>query len=117
SGLRAEDSKRLQVLDTIEEKRDIAHAHAEKYRARMARAYNQKVKPRSFAVGDLVLAISHHVPRNESAGKFAPNWEGPFRVTEAADSDYYKIEHVDGTPKKGKPNDKINGKWLKTFYM
>ncbi|KAI3951286.1 hypothetical protein MKW92_039790 [Papaver armeniacum] len=83
----------------------------------MARAYNQKFKPRRFVVGDLVLAISHHVPRNESAGKFAPNWEGPFRVIEAAESGYYKIEHADGTPMNGKPNDKINGKWLKTFYM
>ncbi|KAI3839295.1 hypothetical protein MKX03_016839, partial [Papaver bracteatum] len=106
-----------QVLDTVEEKGYIAHAHAEKYRAQLARAYNQKVKPRRFIVGDLVLDISHHVPRNESAGKFAPNWEGPFRVTEAAESGYYKIEYTDGTPIKGKTNDKINGKWIKTFYI
>ncbi|KAI3883652.1 hypothetical protein MKX03_016334 [Papaver bracteatum] len=99
----------------VDEKRDIAHAHAEKYLARLARAYNQKVKPMSFDVGDLVLVISHHVPRNESAGKFAPNWEGPLRVTEAEESGYYKIEHTDGTPIKGTTNDKINGKWLKTF--
>ncbi|KAI3840000.1 hypothetical protein MKX03_020488, partial [Papaver bracteatum] len=71
SGLQVEDNKRYQVLDTIEEKRDISHAHAEKYHARLARAYNHKVKPWRFVVGDLVLAISHHVPRNESAGKFA----------------------------------------------
>ncbi|KAI3885366.1 hypothetical protein MKX03_030735 [Papaver bracteatum] len=117
NGLQVEDNKRYQVLDTVEEKRDIAHAHAEKYRARMARAYNQKVKPRRFVVGDLVLSISHHVPRNKSTGKFTPNWEGPFRVTEAVESGYYKIEHTNGTPIKGKFNDKINGKWLKTFYM
>ncbi|XP_026443580.1 uncharacterized protein K02A2.6-like [Papaver somniferum] len=32
SGLQVEDSKRFQVLDTLEEKRDIAYAHADKYR-------------------------------------------------------------------------------------
>ncbi|KAI3835485.1 hypothetical protein MKX03_034575, partial [Papaver bracteatum] len=66
---------------------------------------------------DLVLAISHHVPQNENAGKFAPNWEEPFRVTEAAERGYYKIEHTNGTPIKGRTNDKINGKCLKTFYI
>ncbi|KAI3894393.1 hypothetical protein MKX03_018158 [Papaver bracteatum] len=105
------------ALDCIDERRDKEDAHATAYRDRLARSYNQKVIPRSFEVGDLVLSIAPHVPRNESAGKFAPNWEGPYRIRETAESGYYKLERLDGSKIKGKPNDKVNGMWLKTFYM
>ncbi|PHT58010.1 hypothetical protein CQW23_00373 [Capsicum baccatum] len=45
----------------------------------MARAYNKKVRPRNFEVGQLVLKriLPHQVV---AKGKFSPNWQGPFIV-------------------------------------
>ncbi|XP_070040020.1 uncharacterized protein [Nicotiana tomentosiformis] len=47
---------------------------------RMARAYNKKVRPQKFEVGQLVLKriLPHQA---EAKGKFAPNWKGTFIVT------------------------------------
>lgn len=90
---------------------------AEIYRERLARAYNHKVKPRTFTVKDLVLAISPYLLRNCSSRKFAPDWEGPYRVIQVADSGYYKIEHLDGSPIKRKANDKVNGECIKAFNI
>ncbi|PHT90834.1 hypothetical protein T459_05947 [Capsicum annuum] len=49
------------------------------YQRRMARAYNKKVRPRNFEVGQLVLRriLPHQV---EAKGKFSPNWQSPFIV-------------------------------------
>ncbi|XP_070002180.1 uncharacterized protein [Nicotiana sylvestris] len=49
------------------------------YQQRMARAYNKKVRPRNFEVGQLVLRriLPHH---QEAKGKFAPNWKGPYII-------------------------------------
>ncbi|XP_070035644.1 uncharacterized protein [Nicotiana tomentosiformis] len=47
---------------------------------RMERAYNKKVRPRKFEVGQLVL--KHILPHQaEAKGKFTPKWQGPFIVT------------------------------------
>ena len=53
--------------------------HGQLYQRRMARAYNKKVRPRNFEVGQLVLRriLPHQV---EAKGKFSPNWQGPFVV-------------------------------------
>ncbi|KAI3909332.1 hypothetical protein MKW92_050468, partial [Papaver armeniacum] len=67
SGVGIDENRRFMALDCIDERRDKADAHAATYRDRLARSYNQKVIPRSFEVGDLVLSIAPHVPRNESA--------------------------------------------------
>lgn len=55
-----------------------AVCHEQLYQQRIARAYN-KVRPRSFEVGQLVLRriFPHH---KEAKGKFAPNWKGPYII-------------------------------------
>ena len=67
---------RLEQLMLIDEKRLAAVCFGQLYQQRMARAYNKKVRPRQFEVGQLVLKriLSHQV---EAKGKFAPNWQGP----------------------------------------
>lgn len=42
-------------LDLLEEMREKAGVRAVMYRSRMARAYNRRVRPRAFQVGDLIL--------------------------------------------------------------
>ncbi|KAK4366448.1 hypothetical protein RND71_014328 [Anisodus tanguticus] len=45
----------------------------------MAKAFNKKVKPMIFKLGQLVLKrIFLH--QNEAKGKFAPNWQEPYMV-------------------------------------
>ena len=45
----------------------------------MARAYNKKVRPRNFEVGQLVVKrILPH--QDEAKGKFSPNWQGPYII-------------------------------------
>ena len=48
---------RLQELKALDEKRLETQQRLECYQARLSSAFNKRVKPRSFQVGDLVLAI------------------------------------------------------------
>ncbi|XP_070022475.1 uncharacterized protein [Nicotiana sylvestris] len=70
---------RLEQLTVIDEKRMAAICHGQLYQQRIARAYNKKVRPRNFEVGQLVLRciLPHH---KEAKGKFAPNWKGPYII-------------------------------------
>lgn len=70
---------RYEHLNLIEEKRLRAICHAQAYQRRMARAYYNKVKPREFQPGDLVLKkILPH--QRDQRGKFSLNYSGPFIV-------------------------------------
>ncbi|XP_073152235.1 uncharacterized protein [Henckelia pumila] len=66
-------------LDLVDELRDESSTRAERYRACMTKAYNDKVKPRSFQVGDLILRKSDIF---KSVGKLDPKWEDPYKVIE-----------------------------------
>ncbi|XP_070020387.1 uncharacterized protein [Nicotiana sylvestris] len=70
----------LEKLSLIDEKRLAAVCHGQLYQKRMARAYNKKVHPRKFEVGQQVLKhiLTHQA---KAKGKFAPNWQGSFIVT------------------------------------
>ena len=107
-----DEISRFAHLDTLEERRAKAERFADKYRQRTAKYYNQKVKERIFNVDDIVMKIAPHVQRNEKAGKFAANWQGPFMISKAAESGYYHLKRMNGT----KLNTPINGKWLKAYY-
>ncbi|XP_026440602.1 uncharacterized protein LOC113339573 [Papaver somniferum] len=96
------DGQRILSLDMIDERRDIAERRSQQYLDRQARFYNQHVKERHLEKGELVLPIAPYVQREGSAGKFAPNWEGPFRIHKVGGSGYYKLEHADSTKIKGK---------------
>ena len=58
-GLTGEENAklRLQELKALDEKRLEAQQRLECYQACLSNAFNKRVKPRSFQVGDLVLAI------------------------------------------------------------
>ena len=103
---------RLRELDRLEEKRLQALQKLEAYQARMSRAFDKRVKRRSFK-GDLVLAVIR--PMNithQMTGKFEPKWEGPYIVKDVYSSGAYRIIYPDGeycTPP-------VNGKFLKRYY-
>ena len=68
-------------LDLLDEKRDQFLKRAEDYQRKTARYYNQKVKPRSYKPGDLVLKKLLPTRENSAHGKLGPNWEGPYIVS------------------------------------
>jgi hypothetical protein len=108
-----ETKLRLKELDNLEEKRLHALQNLEAYQARMSRAFDKRLKIRSFKQGDLVLAVIR--PMNithRMKDKFEPKWEGPYVVKDVYSSGAYRIISADGEycPPP------INGKSLKRYY-
>ena len=68
-------------LDLLGEKREQVLRCTEDYQMKTARYYNQKVKPRSYMPGDLVLKKLLPARKNPVHGKLGPNWEGPYIIS------------------------------------
>ena len=60
-------------LDILDEKREQVLKRTEDYQRKTARYYNQKVKPRSYMPGDLVLKKLLPARKNLAHGKLGPN--------------------------------------------
>ena len=67
-------------LDLLDEKREQVLRRTEDYQRKTAKYHNQKVKPRSYMPGDLVLKKLLPARKNPAHGKLGPNWEGPYIV-------------------------------------
>ncbi|KAL0402721.1 UNVERIFIED_CONTAM: hypothetical protein Slati_4302000 [Sesamum latifolium] len=103
---------RLEELEALDEKRLEAQQRLECYQARLSKAFNKKVRPRSFQVGDLVLAVRRPIiTTHRMENKFLPKWDGPYVVKEAYTNGAYKLVAEDGLR-----IDPINGKFLKRYY-
>ena len=67
-----EEALRLN-LDLLDEKRDRVQKCTEDYQRKTARYYDQKVKPKSYRPGDLVLKKLLPARKNPTHGKLGPN--------------------------------------------
>lgn len=106
------DKLRLAELEALDEKRLQAQQKLQCYQARMTRAFNKKVRPRSFQVGDMVLAVRRPIITSRKTGnKFTSKWDGPYVVREVYTNGAYKIVDAEGL--RVGP---INGKFLKRYY-
>ena len=85
-------------LDTLDELRESAAIRIVSYQRRLANSYNKRVKPRTFQPGNLVLRRVFENTVDPNAGKFQPNWEGPYLVARAGESGSYALDKLDGTP-------------------
>nr|KYP75885.1 Transposon Ty3-I Gag-Pol polyprotein [Cajanus cajan] len=83
-------------LDLIDKLKEEARIHEEACKLRASRRYNTRVRPCSFRVGDLVWQLQGEARRDPSEGKLAPNWDGPFRVTEYLENGAYRLEELSG---------------------
>jgi hypothetical protein len=82
-------------------------------KAKVARAYNKKVKPKEFQVGDLVWeAVLPLGTKDAAYGKWSPNWHRPYRVDQALPGNAYMLEELDGV----KFPVAINGQHLKKYF-
>ncbi|XP_075645885.1 uncharacterized protein LOC142617078 [Castanea sativa] len=62
------------------------------------RRYNREMRKREFVAGDLVLRKVVGNTRDTNAGKLAPSWEGPYRVTIIAGAEAYYLEDLEERP-------------------
>jgi len=85
----------LAELQALNEKRLQPLQKLECDQARLARAFNKKVRPHSFQVGDQVLALKRPVIMTHNTGsKFDRKWERPYVIHKVYSNGAYKI--VDG---------------------
>ncbi|KAM2957000.1 hypothetical protein FF2_024063 [Malus domestica] len=102
-----------QELEDLEEARLDAYNLLVAQKQIVERAYNQKVRQKTFGEGDLVwqtvLPVGIKDPR---FGKWSPNWEGPFIVHKVYGKGAYHLKDRTGTVHRLP----INGKFLKKYY-
>ena len=61
----------------------------------MAKSYNKNVWIKAFKIGDWVLRKTFRNTTNPRDGKLAPQWEGPYRITEVVGQGAYQLRSVD----------------------
>ena len=86
-------------LDMSDEQLEAATIRITSYQRRLANSYNRRVKPQVFRPSDLVLRKVFENTADPTAGKFQPNWEGPYVVTrnnEAVDPHFSRASPLDG---------------------
>ncbi|XP_050211467.1 uncharacterized protein LOC126661655 [Mercurialis annua] len=81
----------------LDEERMTTLDHLEAQKRRVERAYNKRVKPKSFIVGDMVwkaiLPMGH---KDRRFGKWSPNREGLLIVTTKLANGAYVLAEIDG---------------------
>ena len=100
-------------IDEVADKRLYALREIEKDKARVAKAYNKKVKSKTFQVGDLVWkTILPLGAKDNKFGKWSPSWEGPYRVKRLVPGNAYIMEDLQGN----KLPKALNGRFLNKYY-
>jgi hypothetical protein len=86
--------------DNIEDLTELRLWSLEKIKenkVKVACAYNKKVKPKEFQIGDLVSeAVLPLGTKDTAYGKWSPNWHGPYRVDQVLPGNAYMLEELDG---------------------
>jgi hypothetical protein len=103
----------LDRLDKVSDERVKALGEVERDKLRVARAYNKRVKKKSFQVGDLVWKTILPIrSRSNKFGKWSLNWEGPYKIEEVILGNAYMVQSIQGISLLGA----LNGKYLKKYY-
>jgi hypothetical protein len=104
------------MMDNIDEVTDVrlkALKEIEKDKARVARAYNKKVKSKSFQVGELVWKTILPIgSKSNQFGKWSHNWEGPYKVIKVIYGNSYLLDTLQGERLKVA----FNGRYLKKYF-
>ena len=100
-------------LDLIEEKREQVLKLMEDYHRKTMRYYDQRVRPKSYKPGDLVLKKLLPTRKDPSHGKLGPNWEGHYIISRIIRPGNYELQTEKG---KTLPHS-WNVEHLKRFYQ
>lgn len=78
------DQERVAVLDVLIRQKE-----------QVAKAYNKKVKVKTFSIRDLIWKVILHMDRRDKTlGKWSPNWKGPFQIIQAFFNNAYEIKEL-----------------------
>jgi len=86
----------VDVIDTIDERRNQALIRMQNYHNAAARYYNSNVRSRSFEVGTLVLRRIQQNTAEKGAGKLGISWEGPYKITHVVRNGVYRLMNMEG---------------------
>jgi hypothetical protein len=82
-------------LDEVSDERMNTLGEIERDKLRVAKAYNKRVKEKSFQVGDLIWKTILPIgSRSNKFRKWSPNWEGPYRIEEVTLKNSYMVQSV-----------------------
>jgi hypothetical protein len=115
NGLSAEEYTTLMMdrIDEVQEERFKVMTEIEKEKLQAAKAYNRKVKEKSFQVRHLVWKTILLLRTSDNRFvKWIPNWEDPYKVVGIAPGNAYFVETLEGR----KLVKAFNGKYLKIYF-
>jgi hypothetical protein len=104
------------MMDNID---DLAESHLnalwalEKEKLKVARAYNKRVREKSFQIRDMVWKMILPVGLQDNwFDKWSLSWEGPYKITRIVPGNAYFVETLERweLPKA------LNRKYLKRYY-
>ena len=85
-------------LNKTNELRETAAVSIALYQQRLTNLYNRHVKLCAFRVEDIILRRVFENKANPMAGKFQPNWKGPYMIVRVGAAESYTLNKLDGTP-------------------
>jgi hypothetical protein len=92
-------------IDEVTDKRFQVLKEIEKDKIRVARAYNKKVKLKSFQVGDLVWKTILPVDtKDHKFGKWSSSWEGSYTIVKVITGNSYMLKTLRGEHLPRAPN-------------
>ena len=103
----------VDVIDTIDERRNQALIRMQNYHNTAARYYNSNVRSRSFEVGTLVLRRIQQNTAEKGARKLGISWEGPYKITHVVRNGVYRLMDMEGKTVRRA----WNSAHLKRFYI
>jgi hypothetical protein len=115
--LSADDySAMMEKLEDLVGNRLRALENIEKNKRRVARWYNKKVKGKDFVEGDLVWKLILLIgSRDPKYGKWSPNWEGPYRISQCVPGNAYILETLEGEKLARALNKNIKRNTIQTY--
>ena len=100
-------------IDEVSDKRLQALREIGKDKLWVARAYNKKVRAKSFQVGELVWkTILPLGTKSNKFGKWSPSWEGPYKIVKVVFGNSYMVDMMQGE----RLLRALNGRYLKKYY-
>ncbi|XP_051127810.1 uncharacterized protein LOC127249160 [Andrographis paniculata] len=106
------DTMILRRLDYVHEDRMMALENIRANKMKVARAYNKKVRRRTFQERDLVWkAVLPETFKDNMLRKWSPTWEGLYQVRKVLPNGAYRLMSIDGIEHRNV----INAKHLKGY--
>ncbi|XP_070055223.1 uncharacterized protein [Nicotiana tomentosiformis] len=90
------DDSRMQELDEVEKRRDMAYVRMVAQKQQAERYYNKKAKIRPLKVGDYLLKAKTQASKYPREGKLGTNWDGPYKITAIANKGSFQLDTMEG---------------------